>query len=40
MPEGIRLVAVQGKGSLILCLVFIAPSADFGGLRPTFVRIL
>jgi hypothetical protein len=40
MPEGIRLVAVQGKGSLILCLVFSAPSADFGGLRPTFVRIL
>ncbi len=28
-PERIRLVAVQGKGKLILYLVFIAPNADF-----------
>lgn len=40
IPERIRLVAVRGKGSLILYLVFIAPNADFDGLRPTFDRIL
>jgi hypothetical protein len=40
IPERIRLVAVQGKGSLILYLVFIARSGDFDGLRPTFDRIL
>jgi hypothetical protein len=40
IPERIRLVAMQGKGSLILYMVFIAPDADFGGLRPTFDRIL
>ena len=40
IPERIRLVAVQGKGNLILYLVFIAPNANFDGLRPTFDRIL
>jgi beta-barrel assembly-enhancing protease len=40
IPERIRLVAVQGKGGLILYRVFIAPSADFDGLRPGFDRIL
>lgn len=40
IPERIRLVAVQEKGSLILYMVFIAPGADFDGLRPTFGRIL
>lgn len=40
IPERIRLVAIQGKGTLILYMVFIAPDADFDGLRPTFDRIL
>ena len=40
VPERIRLVAVQAKGSLILYLVFVAPDADFGLMRPAFDGIL
>jgi hypothetical protein len=38
--ERIRLVEVQGKGSLILYMVFISPNVDFDGMRPTFDWIL
>ncbi len=40
IPERIRLVALQGKGNLVLYMVFIAPDADFDSLRPTFDRIM
>ena len=32
MPERVRLVALQGKGEMILYMVFVAPDADFNGL--------
>ncbi|HZS95207.1 MAG TPA: hypothetical protein VFA40_00400 [Terriglobales bacterium] len=34
VPERIRFVAVQAKGSLILYLVFVAPDTDFDLMRP------
>jgi hypothetical protein len=40
LAERIRLVAQQGKGNVVLYMVFIAPDADFDGLRPTFDRIM
>ena len=39
IPERVRLVALPGKGKLILYMVFVAPDADFDALRPTFDRI-
>ena len=38
--ERIRLVALQGKGSLVLYMAFVAPDADFYSMRPTFDRIM
>jgi beta-barrel assembly-enhancing protease len=40
IPERIRLVALQGKGNLVLYMVFVGPDADFDALRPTFDRIM
>jgi hypothetical protein len=40
IAERIRLVALQGKGSLVLYMVFVAPNDDFDSLRPTFDRIM
>jgi hypothetical protein len=40
IPERIRLVALHGKGGVVLYLVFVAPDADFDALRPRFDRIL
>lgn len=40
IPERLRLVALQGKGNLILYMVFVAPKADFDTLLPTFDRIM
>ena len=40
LAERIRLVALQGRGSLVLYLVFVAPDADFHSMRPTFDRIM
>lgn len=40
IAERIRLVAVQGKGNLVLYMVFVAPDDDFDSLRPTFDRIM
>ncbi len=39
IPERIRLVALRGKGNLILYMVFIAPKVDFDALLPAFERI-
>jgi hypothetical protein len=38
--ERIRLVALQGKGSLVLYMAFVAPDADFDSMPPTFDRIM
>lgn len=40
IAERIRLVALQGKGNLVLYMVFVAPNDDFDSLRPTFDRIM
>jgi hypothetical protein len=40
IAERIRLVALQGKGNLVLYMVFVAPDGDFDSLRPTFDRIM
>jgi peptidase M48-like protein len=40
IAERIRLVALQGKGSLVLYMAFVAPDADFDSMRPTFDRIM
>lgn len=40
IAERIRLVALQGKGSVVLYMVFVAPNADFDSLRPTFDRMM
>ena len=40
IPERLRLVALHGKGGVVLYLVFVAPDVDFDTLRPTFDRIL
>ena len=40
LPERIRLVALHGKGNLVLYMIFVAPDADFDTLRTTFDRIM
>jgi Zn-dependent protease with chaperone function len=40
LAERIRLVALQGRGSLVLYMVFVAPDGDFDSMRPTFDRIM
>ena len=40
IAERIRLVALQGKGSLVLYMAFVAPDADFDSMPPTFDRIM
>ena len=40
VAERIRLVALQGKGSLVLYMAFVAPDADFDSMPPTFDRIM
>lgn len=40
IPERIRLVALPGKGNVVLYMVFVAPDADFDRLRPTFDRMM
>jgi hypothetical protein len=40
IPERIRLVALPGKGNIVLYMVFVAPDADFDRLRPTFDRMM
>jgi predicted Zn-dependent protease len=37
--ERVRLVGVQGKGSVVLYMVFVAPDADFKPLQPAFDQI-
>jgi hypothetical protein len=39
IPERLRLIAVRGKGNLIVYMIFIAPNADFDSLSPAFDRI-
>lgn len=39
IPERLRLIAVRGKGNLILYMIFIAPDVDFDALTPSFDRI-
>ncbi|HXY48046.1 MAG TPA: M48 family metallopeptidase [Terriglobales bacterium] len=36
IPERVRLIALQGKGNMVLYLVFVAPDGDFDALRPSF----
>jgi hypothetical protein len=40
LSERIRLVTLQGKGGVILYMVFVAPDPDFDRLRPVFDRIM
>jgi beta-barrel assembly-enhancing protease len=40
LQERIRLVALQGKGGVVLYMVFVAPNLDFDALRPVFDRIM
>jgi len=40
IAERIRLVALQGKGSLVLYMAFVPPDADFDSMPPTFDRIM
>lgn len=40
IAERIRLVVLQGRGSLVLYMVFVAPGVDFDTMRPTFDRIM
>jgi hypothetical protein len=40
IPERIPRMALQGKGNVVLYMVFIVPDANFNGLRPTFDCIL
>jgi hypothetical protein len=40
IAERLRLVALQGKGNLVLYMVFVAPNDDFDSLRPKFDRIM
>jgi len=40
IPERIRLVALRGRGNLVLYMAFVAPDADFDKLRPAFDRIM
>jgi hypothetical protein len=40
LQERIRLVTLQGKGGVVLYMVFIAPDPDFNQLRPVFDRIM
>lgn len=40
IAERIRLVALQGKGSLALYMAFVAPDADFDSMTLTFDRIM
>ena len=40
IAERIRLVALQGRGGLVLYMVFVAPGVDFDMMRPTFDRIM
>jgi hypothetical protein len=40
IAERLRLVALQGKGNLVLYMVFVAPNDDFDSPRPTFDRIM
>ena len=40
LQERIRLVTLQGKGGVVLYMVFVAPNPDFDALRPVFDRIM
>jgi beta-barrel assembly-enhancing protease len=40
LQERIRLVTLQGKGGVVLYMVFVAPNLDFDALRPVFDRIM
>lgn len=40
IAERIRLVGLQGKGGLVLYMVFVAPDIDFDSMRPIFDRIM
>jgi hypothetical protein len=40
LQERIRLVTLQGKGGIVLYMVFVAPNPDFDALRPVFDRIM
>jgi len=40
LQERIRLVTLQGKGGIVLYMVFVAPNPDFDALRPVFERIM
>jgi hypothetical protein len=39
IPERLSLVAFQGKGNMVLYMIFVAPNDDFDKLLPTFDRI-
>ena len=40
LDERIRLVALTGRSSTVLYMVFIAPDPDFNDLHPIFERIM
>ena len=40
LQERIRLVTLQGKGGVVVYMVFVAPNPDFDALRPLFDRIM
>jgi hypothetical protein len=40
LPERIRVVALKGKGGIMLYALMVAPEPDFDTLRPIFDRIL
>ena len=39
MKERVRMVALEGKGGLILYMIFVAPTSDFDALAPVFDRM-
>lgn len=39
LPQRLRLVALAGRNSVIIYVVFVAPDPDFDQLRPTFDRM-
>jgi beta-barrel assembly-enhancing protease len=40
IPERLRLVALRGKGNLVLYMIFVAPNVDFDALDPAFKRMM
>jgi beta-barrel assembly-enhancing protease len=40
IPERLRLVTLQGKGNLVVYMIFVAPNVDFDALDPSFERMM